>query len=281
MSKIIYIAGLGHSGTTLLDMSLGTLPGVVGLGELKTILDNRTREKHYTSVCSCGKKASDCEIWGQVPGLFSSTSSEVERIEAIHAMMEKHYGRQIVMVDASKNSYAYLGELHRSHDLKVVFLTRDVRSWSYSRHLSAGKPVVYFVMRWLLENHKLRRRIRKMGIAPMWVGYEELSLYPERLLQKIAGFCGLTYAPCMLQPGKTNSHIISGNVARVDQDNRSGWKYDARWMLSTRILLLSPLFACLQRLQKKIVYSNVLNGDMKHFYLFGTARKQDLHKKFN
>lgn len=281
MSKIIYIAGLGHSGSTLLDMSLGTLPGVVGLGELKTILDDRTRDNHYTSFCSCGKKATDCEIWSRVPGLFSGISSRVERIEAIHSLLEKRYDRPIVMVDASKNSYAYLGELQRTHDLKVIFLTRDVRSWSYSRHLSTGRPVVYFVLRWILENHKLRRRFRKMDIDPMWAGYEELSLYPELLMQKISEFCGLIYAPSMLHPANTNSHIISGNVARADPAKRSGWKYDARWMLSGRILLLSPLLVCLQRLHKKYVYSNVLHGAMKHFYLFGTTRKQELDKKFN
>ncbi|MDF1571404.1 MAG: hypothetical protein P1P82_07305 [Bacteroidales bacterium] len=281
MSKIIYIAGLGHSGSTLLDMSLGTLPGVIGLGELKTILDDRTRSNHYTSFCSCGKKAAECEIWSRVPDLFSGISSRVERIEAIHALLEKSYGRPIVMVDASKNSYSYLGELLRTHDVKVIFLTRDVRSWSYSRHLSTGRPVVYFVLRWVLENHKLRRRFRKMGIDPMWTGYEELSLYPELLMQKISDFCGLTYAHSMLHPDNTNSHIFSGNVARADPEKRSGWKYDARWMLSGRILLLSPLIVSLLRLHKKYVYSNVLHGAMKHFYLFGTARKKELDKKFN
>jgi len=55
MAKVIYIAGLGHSGSTILDMSLGTLPGVVGLGELKTLIDNQSRERHYSSLCSCGK----------------------------------------------------------------------------------------------------------------------------------------------------------------------------------------------------------------------------------
>lgn len=281
MSKIIYIAGLGHSGSTMLDMSLGTLPGVVGLGELKTIMDDRTRDKHFSSYCSCGKKAMECEVWSKVPGRIRDADSQAGKIEAIHALLEEQYGGAQVLVDASKNSYSYLGALRKKHDLRVIFLTRDVRSWSYARHLSTGKPVLYFVLRWTFENIKLRNRFRKMGIFPMWVGYEELSLYPELLLQKISGFCELAYDPVMLVPGNTHSHIISGNVARTDPEKRSGWKYDARWMLSRRMLLLSPLFLCLQRLQKKYVYQNVLHGGMKHFFLFGTARKQDLDKKYN
>ncbi len=281
MPKIIYIAGLGHSGSTLLDMSLGTLPGVVGLGELKTILDDRTRDNHYTSFCSCGKKATECEVWSRVPDSINGINGQVGKLEAIHALLEKQFAREIVMVDASKNSYPYLGELLQGHDLRVIFLTRDVRSWSYSRHLSTGRPVLYFMLRWVLENLKLRNRFRKMGIVPMWVGYEELSLYPEHLLRKISDFCGLSYEEVMLHPANTNSHIISGNVARSDPEKRSGWKYDARWMLSRRILLLSPLLLCLQRLHKKYVYSNVVRGAMRYFYLFGTARKQELDKRYN
>jgi len=279
--KVIYIAGLGHSGSTLLDMSLGTLPGVTGLGELKTIMDDRTRDNHFSSFCSCGKTATQCEVWSKVPDLFSRISSRAGRIEAIQNHLEKLYGRQMVLVDASKNSYPYLGELQRTHALKVIFLTRDIRSWSYSRHIGTGKPVVYYALRWVLENLKLRSRIRKMSIEPMWVGYEELSLYPEYLLPKIAEFCGLTYDAIMLEPEKTKSHIISGNVARSDPEKRSGWKYDARWLLSRRMLLLSPLFLCLQYLQKKYVFSNVSGNGMKHFYLFGSARKQELDKRFN
>jgi hypothetical protein len=216
-----------------------------------------------------------------VPDLFSSISNYTSRIEALQDHLETLFGSQKVLVDASKNSYPYLGELQRTQELKVIFLTRDIRSWSYSRHLSTGKPVLYFALRWVLENMKLRNRIRKMGIHPMWVGYEELSLYPEYILPKIAEFCGQEYNTDMLQPGKTSSHIISGNVARTDPEKRSGWKYDTRWMLSRRILSLSPLFICLQRIHKKFVYSHVARGGMKNFFLFGSVRKEELNKKFN
>lgn len=280
-SKIVYIAGLGHSGSTILDMSLGTLPGVVGLGELKSIMDDHSRERHYTSVCSCGKKAVNCVVWKEVPHLLEGKNNDTEKLEAILDLLKRHFGKKATMVDASKNSYPYLKYLNEKHDFKLIFLTRDVRSWSYSRHLASGKPVMYFFLRWYLENLKLRLRIKKMGIKPLNVGYEELALFPEHVLPKIAEYLGLTYSESMLSPGMTNSHIISGNVARVDKRKRHSWKYDARWMVSRRIMLLSPLFLLVQKMNRRLVYSMVHQNSIRDFYLFGTRRRDEISKTYN
>ena len=281
MSKVIYIAGLGHSGSTLLDMSLGTLPSVIGLGEIKTILDPRTREGHFSSRCSCGKQAMECDVWGKVPQLLKNVNNNLQGIGILHDLLKEQFGPDVILVDASKNSYPYLEELNSKHELKVIYLTRDVRSWSYSRFLSTGKPALYFAIRWVLENIKLRSRFRKMGIQPMWIGYEELALYPEHILPKIADFCGLKFANSMLEPSMSNSHIISGNIARSDPEKKAGWKYDARWLLSRRIMLLSPLFAFFRLLHLKFVYSHLTNKSLSNFFLFGTERKNEMNRKFN
>ncbi len=280
-SKVIYIAGLGHSGSTMLDMSLGTLPGVVGLGELKSIMDEHSRNRHYTSVCSCGEKADDCVVWKEVPRLLEGKNDDPEKLEAVFDLLKRRFGTSLTVVDSSKNSYAYLKYLNETHDLYVIYLTRDVRSWSYSRHLATGKPVLYFFLRWYLENVKLRLRIQKMGIKPLNVGYEELSLFPEYVLPKIAEFTDLKYSESMLSTAMTNSHIISGNVARVDKLKRNSWKYDARWMVSRRIMLLSPLFLLVQNMNRRLVYSIIHKNSIKDFHLFGTRRRNDISKTHN
>ncbi|MEA3448825.1 MAG: hypothetical protein U9Q98_10355 [Bacteroidota bacterium] len=280
-SKIVYIAGLGHSGSTILDMSLGTLPGVVGLGELKSIMDERSRDRHFTSVCSCGKHAKDCVVWKEVHGVLKGLNSDSEKLEAMLELLKRNFGDCVTMVDSSKNSYAYLKYLSEKHDLKVIYLTRDVRSWSYTRHLATRKPVVYYFLRWYLENLKLRLRIKKMGIKPWYVGYEEMALYPEHVLPTIAKHLGLEYSESMLSLDETNSHIISGNVARVDKIKRLNWKYDARWMVSRRIMFLSPLFLLVQKMNRKLVYSMVHNNSIRDFYLFGTRRRDEISKTHN
>lgn len=281
MSKIIYIAGLGHSGSTILDMSLGTNRGVVGLGELKTLLDDQTRERHYSSVCSCGQKAGQCRVWGELKDLLKEEGSLEEKYNLVVGLLQKLYGPDVTLVDSSKNSYSYLKSLNRKYDLRVIYLTRDIRSWSFSRHLSTGKPVVYFFFRWLLENFKLISQLRKMNIDPMKVGYEELALYPGHVLSRISSFAGIPFSEQMLAPGKTNSHIISGNVVRADDLKKAAWTYDARWMVSGRMLLLTPLLLPIMRINRKLVFPNTARRSLKDFHLFGTRRKERMDQKYN
>jgi hypothetical protein len=281
MSKIIYIAGLGHSGSTILDLSLGTLPGVTGLGELKTLMDDRSRGGHFSSVCSCGKRAAECLFWKDFPVLMEGKMNYEEKIETVLDHLKSVYGGETTMVDSSKNSYGYLEYMKKNHDLKLIFLTRDVRSWSYSRHLSTGKPWHYYLLRWWLENLKLIAQLKRMKIDYFRVGYEELAMYPEYILKKITDFAGLDYADAMLSPGKSGSHIISGNVARVDKLKNARWTYDARWLVSGRILVSTPLLLLVHRMNRKLVYSNIWNGSVKDFFLFGSKRKMEMDKKYN
>jgi len=59
----VFIASLGHSGSTLLDLMLGSHPRLVSLGEVHATIA-RAAEKQ--NVCTCGKAADDCPVWGPV-----------------------------------------------------------------------------------------------------------------------------------------------------------------------------------------------------------------------
>ena len=75
--KLLLIRGLGHSGTTILDLALGANPNVTGLGEAaRLLLSPRRSDAHdgpyqlrsnlrFKRLCSCGSVAADCSIWGE------------------------------------------------------------------------------------------------------------------------------------------------------------------------------------------------------------------------
>ena len=44
MPTLLLIRGLGHSGTTILDLALGAHPDIVGLGEAARILERPTAQ---------------------------------------------------------------------------------------------------------------------------------------------------------------------------------------------------------------------------------------------
>ena len=60
--KIIYILGSGHSGSTLLDIYLGSALGGESLGEIIWI--NQWIDKRNKRRCPCGEKLNECQLWG-------------------------------------------------------------------------------------------------------------------------------------------------------------------------------------------------------------------------
>lgn len=61
--RVLYIAGLGRSGSTILGRLLGEVPGLTFEGELHRVwLKGILRDGH----CGCGRRFSVCEFWARV-----------------------------------------------------------------------------------------------------------------------------------------------------------------------------------------------------------------------
>jgi hypothetical protein len=70
--KLIYILGWGHSGSTLVDLLIGSSDNVFSLGEL-IFFNYYSRRVHHMKVlkpfkCTCGAEFSDCAFWSTVGG---------------------------------------------------------------------------------------------------------------------------------------------------------------------------------------------------------------------
>lgn len=93
---IVYIAGYGRSGSTLIDRVLGSYPGVIGCGEIAVILDrNITDFSNHMAQCPCGRVTGDCPVWSQLikelePGL--GDRSVVARWNQIRLRIEGTWG---------------------------------------------------------------------------------------------------------------------------------------------------------------------------------------------
>jgi hypothetical protein len=64
----VYIAALGHSGSTLLELLLGGHPRMTAVGEIYrfNIQFSRANRPDRTGLCSCGKRPMDCPVWSKV-----------------------------------------------------------------------------------------------------------------------------------------------------------------------------------------------------------------------
>lgn len=85
--KIIYIAGNGRSGSTLLDIVLGSHPGAFSAGELTFIGRQGLDEER----CSCGEKIGACPFWRDVRAAWRRRGgSDIERYRELHWRFERN-----------------------------------------------------------------------------------------------------------------------------------------------------------------------------------------------
>ena len=65
VTKLVYIGGYGHSGSTLLEYLLAASPEAVACGEVASVLRDRDRK----GKCTCRRPIRECPVWGP---LFAS-----------------------------------------------------------------------------------------------------------------------------------------------------------------------------------------------------------------
>jgi hypothetical protein len=165
--RVLFIGGLGRSGSTLLDRMLGRLDDVSSVGELVHLWERGLKENNR---CGCGQPFADCPFWRRVgevafggwdrldvdevlalkgsvdrnrfvplmvlPALSPAYRARLARyldlLERLYGAVREVGGRPLV-VDASKHaSAAFLVRRMRGVDLRLVHLVRDSRGVAFS-----------------------------------------------------------------------------------------------------------------------------------------------------
>jgi hypothetical protein len=165
--RVLFIGGLGRSGSTLLERMLGRLDGFCSVGELVHIWE---RGLHENNLCGCGERFRDCPFWRRVgeaafggwdtldvgevlalkravdrnryvplmlaPALWPPYRARLARyldlLERLYGAVRAVTGAEVV-VDATKHaSHAFLLRRLPGVDLRLVHLVRDSRGVAFS-----------------------------------------------------------------------------------------------------------------------------------------------------
>jgi hypothetical protein len=201
--RVIYVTGYGRSGSTLLDILLGSDEEVLGAGELANLA---TRVWPRDEYCACGARVGNCAFWraaveqwngraqGDAVAAYSALQHRVEGRwlrgrRSPHEVAEYHRltaglfstlaavsGKRVI-VDSSKLparglALAEIPEI----DLRVIHLIRDGRGVAWSllkprpKHEAAGlerplpaRTVTRTAVRWALANLLAERLCAKLG----------------------------------------------------------------------------------------------------------------------
>jgi hypothetical protein len=174
--KVLYIAGFGRSGSTILGSILGQVEGFAYAGELVELWDVLATGR---VVCGCGVPVVACNVWkdvlkeayggirespisqmldfryGSVPtrALLRTTTSSAVRIfqqrlakplvelEKLYRAIQRVFNCKVIVDSSKYPMYGYTLQLTEGIDLYVLHLIRDPRASAYSwfaRNLTPG-----------------------------------------------------------------------------------------------------------------------------------------------
>lgn len=278
--KIVYIVGLGHSGSTMLDLTLGQHSKMIGLGEIATVLNLGLESIRERAIpCACGSSLDNCSFWSNVAKALAKDENHSfqTQYQAVINTAQSIFGNDCIIVDSSKG----LGSLKKiikmpDMDVKVLHLIRDVRPFTISyldrlqrrkskvgRHKNSGKfPksllqqfASYYFLEWYRQNRKIQQYLSSLDVPVFQFGYEELCLYPQKMLDKICNFLSVEVEATLLNWDKPQSHIIRGNMMRMNAE-KWGIHYDNRWFYRKNWLMPSVFFPHIMKYNNAEVYKN-------------------------
>jgi hypothetical protein len=262
--RAVFIAALGHSGSTLLDLMLGSHPRLLSLGEVHATL---SRFGEPQNACTCGAAADACPFWGPLREAWRREPRRPypELYDLVLERARERFGADVAPVDSSKHLAALEAmSPQQRRGLKVLFLVKDVRGFAASlsdrgsRAALRSGLIPLHVARWWLGNRRLERYLAREGLERLTVGYEELCFRPESILREACAFLGLPFHESMLRPGLKRAHVLRGNRMRFDRERSSRVDYDARWMARSRTMWAAPWFLPAMPLNRRLVWSRLL-----------------------
>lgn len=240
--KVIFIASLSHSGSTLLDLMLNAHPDVISVGEIKQLGRFARREKTGRRLrCTCGADSLwACDFWTKVSAqtetIIGRTIGDlnVEDYDNVESFNKDNFALfQAIAAVASKNyivnSSKQVERLQHlmanpALDIIPIFLLRDPKG----QMCSAQKRPTSFIRligNYVRTNRKIYHLVRNRPHAI--IHYEQLVEHPERTLDLLMRQLGLSFDRRQLQWASQVRHNVGGNGMR--RHKTSELKLDDRW----------------------------------------------------
>ncbi len=244
MTRVLFVAGSGRSGSTLVTNLLGQVEGVFAAGELRYLWQRGAIEDR---PCGCGRRFTQCPVWS---GVMQQVDADPRAV--VHALGRRLRMRRLpamlwrrrvqahpaisalyaalgdgLVVDSSKlPPYGLLVDGLPGVQTRVLHLVRDPRatafSWRRKRgldgpgddRLMSRPPVAKAALLWLVWNATTALLWRRSG-RYLRVRYEDLVAAPATVMRRIASFAGV---PGVVFDGSTvhlaPTHAVAGNPSR-------------------------------------------------------------------
>lgn len=211
------IISVSYSGSTWLNLMLGSHPESFSVGEMKLLFRGEGRQ--------CSLHGDECSIWPQ----FDPDSEE-----NVFRQVQRLTGRRFLIVNNSRKLIPALNA--EGVEGRYVFLVRDGRATTASYLRKNPGSTMWSAARWWARNVGKRRRFFQWMRPSQYkvVCYEDLVADTAGKLQEICHFLGMSFEPSMLSYWEQEHHYIGGSfstltamASRQKREASIEWPYEA------------------------------------------------------
>jgi hypothetical protein len=244
VTRVLFVAGSGRSGSTLVTNVLGQAEGVFAAGELRYLWQRGAVEDR---PCGCGQSFAECPVWTRVMKRLDAEPAAVvadlggrlrmrrlpamlwrRRVEAHPAVAALYaaLGSDLVVDSSKLPPYGLLVDGLPGVETRVLHLVRDPRATAFSWRRRRGldgpddpalmsrPPVAKAALLWLVWNATAALLWRRSG-RYLRVRYEDFVADPAGVTARIADFAGVrgvdvAHGTVHLAP----THAVAGNPSR-------------------------------------------------------------------
>lgn len=247
-ATLVYVAGYGRSGSTLLARLLASAPGVFACGELARLFEGARNGRQ----CGCGEPLSTCPVWAPVTGHTADEDVPIrtwlmdrlrsrawtrrrpgatDRSSTIELIARSAGAR--ILVDTSKTSLAMafrpIRLANAGVDIRLIHLVRDGRGvmWSKlkAKQRSTGGALTSFdrlrtvgraALSWNAANAAAWWAARRIPGEAYILTYEALVRDPLGVIPLVYEWLGpVLDAPVTPDTTRSANHLLGGNRMRM------------------------------------------------------------------
>ncbi len=260
---VLYIGGYSRSGSTMLDVLLGTHRDIASSGEMTFLWDEFKRPDR---TCTCGKTYANCEVYG--PWLKSRAPGEAQvlrRIEARSSLNRlkrgqistddaatyRTYARSLfahiqnktgarIIVDSSKSAAAAAGRALALRDIagldvRFLHLTRDPRATLQSYRRTGSN--------WAAEGLRTKGAFDQLRPVFGWTLANRIAAETHRAIGSDRAI-HLRYEDLMMDPGLALTRVgqlVETDLSDIAHKINDGYAFEAGHNVGGNRTRLEPL----------------------------------------
>jgi hypothetical protein len=202
--NILFVLGIGRSGSTLFGRLLANHPDVVNVGELLRLEETLEDPE---AKCACGLPVATCPDWNHLlEGVPEKVKKNYKKwTPALLGRIRENTGAKL-LVDVSKTRGYRLAKRWRDPKVGFVLLLRDPRG-IFRSHVAERKELTTRLKMHKKWMGRFTAFAKKRADRCHVIHYEDLVTAPEATLRALCDFVGLDYQPALISPDSAPSHM--------------------------------------------------------------------------